>query len=140
MGAEPTRERFRVAFGCPEGASQESPKRRAACFAHDTTNRTADRGGTVVRRDESGRLRIQRRHRPSRTLLGYLVPGPAGPGGFTEVDWDWTVCHRYNLVHRGMPPQVVGMTAEDGWYGGHPHYRTVAGENTNATCQFLGCP
>ena len=67
-------------------------------------------------------------------------PGQPVPGGFTEVDWDWTTCHKYNLVHRGMPPQVVGMTAEDGWYGGHPHYRTVAGENTNATCQFLGCP
>jgi len=71
---------------------------------------------------------------------GTWCPGQPVPGGFTEVDWDWTTCHRYNLVHRGMPPQVVGMTAEDGWYGGHPHYRLVAGENTNATCQFLGCP
>jgi len=71
---------------------------------------------------------------------GTWCPGQPVPGGFTEVDWDWTIYHRYNLVHRGMPPQVVGMTAEDGWYGGHPHYRTVAGENTNATCQFLGCP
>lgn len=147
---DPGLDRCRVVFGCSRVQAKNLPsvglhasftnQQQRQVSSHDATNRTTGRGGTVVRRDESGRFRIERRHCPGRALLGHLVSGPAGPGGFTEVDWDWTTCHKYNLVHRGMPPQVVGMTAEDGWYGGHPHYRTVAGENTNATCQFLGCP
>jgi hypothetical protein len=65
-------------------------------------------------------------------------PGQPVPGGFVEVDWDWTVCHNYYAMSRGYPPQIVGLKVQDGAIGGS--WRLVAGEDTNVTCQFLGCP
>ena len=65
-------------------------------------------------------------------------PGDPVPGGFTDVDWDWTVCHNYYAMTRGVPPQIVGLKVEDGAIGGS--WRLVAGEDTNVTCRFLGCP
>ena len=65
-------------------------------------------------------------------------PGDPVPGGFTDVDWDWTVCHNYYAMTRGVPPRIVGLKVEDGAIGGS--WRLVAGEDTNVTCQFLGCP
>ena len=68
---------------------------------------------------------------------GTWCPGQPVPGGFTEVNWDWNVCHNYYLQVRGMPRQIVGLKVEDGGRGGN--WRLVAGEDTNPTCQFLGC-
>jgi len=65
-------------------------------------------------------------------------PGQPVPGGFVDVDWDWTVCHNYYAMSRGYPPQIVGLKVQDGAIGGS--WRLVAGEDTNVTCQFLGCP
>ena len=69
---------------------------------------------------------------------GTWCPGQPVPGGFVEVDWDWTVCHNFYAMTRGIPPQIVGLKVEDGGIGGS--WRLVAGEDTNATCRFLGCP
>jgi hypothetical protein len=66
---------------------------------------------------------------------GTWCPGQPVPGGFTEVDWDWTVCHNYYLQVRGMPRQIVGMKVQDGAIGGN--WRLVAGEDANPTCQVL---
>jgi hypothetical protein len=60
---------------------------------------------------------------------GTWCPGNPVPGGFTEVDWDWTVCHNFYAMQRGYPPQIVGLKVEDGGFGGN--WRLVAGENTN---------
>jgi hypothetical protein len=68
---------------------------------------------------------------------GTWCPGQPVPGGFVEVDWDWTVCHNFYAPVRGYPPQIVGLKVEDGGRGGN--WRLVAGEDTNATCRFLGC-
>ena len=66
---------------------------------------------------------------------GTWCPGQPVPGGFVEVDWDWTVCHNYYLQVRGMPRQVVGLKVEDGGQGGN--WRLVAGESANPTCDIL---
>jgi len=60
---------------------------------------------------------------------GTWCPGDPVPGGFTEVDWDWAVCHNFYAMQRGYPPQIVGLKVEDGGQGGN--WRLVAGENTN---------
>jgi hypothetical protein len=62
---------------------------------------------------------------------GTWCPGDAVPGGFAheDVDWDWTVCHKYYAMTRGYPPRIVGLKVEDGGSGGN--WRLVAGENTN---------
>jgi hypothetical protein len=62
---------------------------------------------------------------------GTWCPGDRVPGGFAhdEVDWDWTVCHRFYAMSRGYPPHIVGLKVEDGGSGGN--WRLVAGENTN---------
>lgn len=69
---------------------------------------------------------------------GTWCPGQPVPGGFTEVDWDWNVCHNFYAMQSGFPPQIVGLKVEDGAIGGS--WRLVAGQDTNVTCQFLGCP
>ncbi len=69
---------------------------------------------------------------------GTWCPGQPVPGGFVEVDWDWTVCHNFYAMTRGVPPVIVGLKVEDGAIGGS--WRLVAGEDTNVTCRFLGCP
>jgi len=66
---------------------------------------------------------------------GTWCPGQRVPGGFTEVNWDWTVCHNYYVQVRGMPPRIVGLKVEDGGHGGN--WRLVAGESTNPTCDIL---
>lgn len=60
---------------------------------------------------------------------GTWCPGDAVPGGFTEVDWDWNVCHNFYAMTSGYPPVIVGLKVEDGAVGGT--WRVVAGINTN---------
>lgn len=50
---------------------------------------------------------------------GNWCPGQPVHGGFTEVNWDWNVCHNYYLQVSAMPRQIVGLKVEDGGFGGN---------------------
>jgi hypothetical protein len=69
---------------------------------------------------------------------GTWCPGQRVPGGFTEVHWDWAVCHEFTTVGRyypdGQPKTIKGLrtrNSPDDWY-------LVAGEdNTPVNCEML---
>lgn len=68
---------------------------------------------------------------------GTWCPGQPVPGGFTEVNWDWNICHKYLLQIAGNPVQIVGMKIETGARGGC--WPTVAGVSSNPTAdRFCG--
>lgn len=62
---------------------------------------------------------------------GTWCPGQPVPGGFTEVNWDWNICHNYLLQIMGNPPAIVGMKIQTGARGGC--WPTVAGVSSNPT-------
>ena len=62
---------------------------------------------------------------------GTWCPGQPVPGGFTEVNWDWNICHRYSLQIMGNPVEIVGMKIQTGARGAC--WPTVAGVSSNLT-------
>jgi len=105
-------------------------KKKAFTYPYPRPSLTVDIA--LVTREASSRvLLIQRKADPFKGKW-------ALPGGFVDVDWDWSVCHNYYAMTRGVPPQIVGLKVQDGAIGGS--WRLVAGEDTNVTCRFLGCP
>jgi hypothetical protein len=71
-----------------------------------------------------------------RSTGGTWCPGQPVPGGFTQVNWDWNVCHDYDLSIAGTPPEIVGLKLKTGG----SCWPTVAGVNPNRTAAiFSGC-
>lgn len=75
------------------------------------------------------------------TSYGTWCPGQRVPGGFTQVNWDWKVCHDFLTVQQPVengPSYISGLKARD--VPGGP-YRLVAGEPykplPNRTCQII---
>lgn len=66
---------------------------------------------------------------------GTWCPGQPVPGGFTQVNWDWNICHNYYLQITGTPPEIVGMKIETGARSSGC-WPTVAGVSTNRTADF----
>lgn len=72
---------------------------------------------------------------------GTWCPGQRVPGGFTEVNWDWNVCHKYETIAQPIPgqPTIIGGLRADLFPGG-PRV-LVAGQEyqrvPNRTCEIL---
>ena len=72
--------------------------------------------------------------------FGTWCPGQPVPGSFTQVNWDWNVCHDYTTVSRYHPDgrhlfTIKGLRTRDSvdgdWY-------LVAGEdNTPVNCEVF---
>ena len=61
-------------------------------------------------------------------------PGQPVPGGFTEVDWDWNVCHTYYWVNGKGNVPYDGKLPSDLYDGTNPPPAA-----DNPTCRVIGC-
>jgi hypothetical protein len=75
----------------------------------------------------------------SEPSYGTWCPGQRVPGGFTEVNWDWNVCHDFTTVPRDAPMPVraviIGLRTRDSQNS--PWYLVAGEDHTPVNCEVL---